>query len=166
MQGEYVATCWELGPDALTALLYGLKTNTSLKCLGLYCDTVMAYSHPAAILHLLGESVQHRTQQLCATAIETLPRIFCDEETSTTTPPTTHSPCHTNKVLEDIIVGHRSYGLSPEIEFYLNWNRAGRAYFSRRTNPSKYDWMDAILNHRDDPSVVYALVSMNPAMFG
>jgi len=157
--GEYAAKCYVTN---VVPLLRGLRSNSSLKCLGLYCDT-LSYSsaHAMAVVNILGEEVQESTNRLCEAALKELPAIF-------------QSPSSTdknnvigqqNRVLEDVIIGHRSCGLTPEIDFYLNWNRAGRNYFSYQDNPSKYDWMDAILNHREDLSVVYALVSMSPTMF-
>lgn len=154
-QGQYIAKCWETD---VVALIRGLQANTSLKCLGLYCDN-LAYAHNAAVVSILGEYVENSTNELCASALVELPKIFrLSEETDS-------SSVTNNRSLEDVIVGHRSFGLTPEIEFYLNWNRAGRSYFCEEDNVSPYDWMDAILNHRDDLSVLYALISMNPAMF-
>eukprot|EP00797_Seminavis_robusta_P013900 Sro211_g087830.1 n/a (518) ;mRNA; f:9738-11291 len=141
-EGQYVAKCWETD---VISLIQGLQTNPSLKCLGLYCDN-LAYTHNAAVVSILGESVEASTNELCASALRELPKIFqktSDEKVSFT-------PHRRNCVLEDIIVGHRSFGLTPEIDFYLNWNRAGRSYFCQEDNASPYDWMDAILNHRED----------------
>lgn len=152
-EGQYIAKCWETD---VVALIQGLQANTALKCLGLYCDN-LAYTHNAAVVSILGEYVEASTNELCASALVELPKIFrarIGEEAPIS-----------NRALEDVIIGHRSFGLTPDIEFYLNWNRAGRSYFCEEDNTSPYDWMDAILNHREDLSVVYALVSMNPSMF-
>lgn len=175
LNGQYIAKCWETD---VVALIQGLQANSALKCLGLYCDN-LAYTHNAAVVSILGEYVEASTNELCATALAELPNIFRPSSSSTTSiakeedssssdvaaPEYSDAPEVNNCALEDVIVGHRSFGLTPEIEFYLNWNRAGRSYFCQEDNASPYDWMDAILNHRDDLSVVYALVSMNPTMF-
>jgi hypothetical protein len=158
-EGQYLAQCWETD---VTALIQGLSTNTGLQCLGLYCDN-LAYSHAAAVVSMLGESVETSVRQLCARAKEALPQVFQTPSLQTGHATTGHQ--QENRSLEDIIVGHRSFGLTPEIEFYLNWNRAGRDYFCEHEDATKDDWIDAMLNHRRDLSVVYALVSMNPGMF-
>jgi hypothetical protein len=153
-EGQYIAKCWETD---VVALIHGLQANRGVKCLGLYCDN-LAYTHNTAVVSILGEYVEANTNRLCAAALKELPHIF-------QVPAGADAPVRRNCVLEDVIVGHRSYGLTPEIDFYLNWNRAGRDYFCREDNATAYDWMDVILSHRDDLSVVYALVSMNPVMF-
>ena len=158
-EGQYVAQCWVTD---VTALIQGLSTNTGLQCLGLYCDN-LAYSHAAAVVSMLEASVEASVRQLCAQALDALPQVF---QTPTGGPARHERKQQENRSLEDIIVGHRSFGLSPEIDFYLNWNRAGRDYFSEHhEGATKTDWIDAILNHRGELSVVYALVSINPAMF-
>lgn len=161
-EGHYIAKCWETD---VVPLIQGLQANTALKCLGLYCDN-LAYTHNAAVVSILGEYVEASTNQLCAAALVELPKVFQSSDAVSQSSYADHDAPTRNCVLEDVIVGHRSFGLTPEIEFYLNWNRAGRSYFCRQDNATPYDWMDALLNHREDLSVVYALVSMNPVMFG
>jgi hypothetical protein len=155
-EGQYIAKCYETD---VVALIQGLQANRGVKCLGLYCDN-LGHTHNAAVASILGESVEAKTNQLCAAALKELPKIF-----QVPAGADAHYPVQRNCVLEDVIVGHRSFGLTPETEFYLNWNRAGRNYFCREDNATAFDWMDAILNHREDLSVVYALVAMNPVMF-
>ena len=164
-QGEYVAQCWETD---VISLVQGLSTNSHLQCLGLYCDNV-AYGHSASAVSILGGSVEASVRRLCAITLQALPKIF-QSSVKTAAPSSAQSQKQSrpseNKCLEDIIVGHRSFGLTPEIDFYLNWNRAGRDYFcDEDSNATAADWVDALLNFRGDLSVVYALVSMNPAMF-
>ena len=162
-EGQYVAQCWETD---VASLVQGLSTNSHLQCLGLYCDNV-AYSHSASAVSILGDSVEASVRRLCATTLEALPKIFqSSAKTASSTPGQKRLRPSENRSLEDIIVGHRSFGLTSEIDFYLNWNRAGRDYFcDEDSNATAADWVDALLNFRGDLSVVYALVSMNPAMF-
>lgn len=162
-EGNYVAQCWETD---VTALIAGLATNRDLQCLGLYCDN-LAYSHSAAVVSLLGDAVEASVRQLCATALQALPSIFKTQPSLSATTSTASAipkQQEENRSLEDIIVGHRSFGLTSEIDFYLNWNRAGRDYYCSTENTSSEDWIDTMLNHRGDLSVVYALLSTNPTI--
>jgi hypothetical protein len=158
--GEYIAKCYETN---VVPIVQGLRYNATLKCLGLYCDNLLAYHSSAAVVGVLGESVQARTNLQCATVLAEMPHIF--QQHSTRQQKDAHDNSPFNCVLEDLIVGHRSFGLTTEIEFYLKWNRAGRHYFCHYENATRYDWLDAVLNHREDLSVVNALVAMNPTMF-
>jgi len=157
--GEYVAQCRSTD---VNALIEGLATNQKLLRLGLYGDNVTG-SRSAAIVAMLGEEVERSVEELCAKALTALPKIFQTPPASDRRVPVKRLE---NRTLEDIIVGHRSFGLSPDIDFYLNWNRAGRDYFCEHENACSDDWISTIMNNREDLSVIYALLSTRPSIFG
>ena len=155
--GEYVPKCWE---NDVLPIVEGLKKNSMLKCLGLYYEN-LAYTQNAAVISVLGEYVETKTNQMRAQILQEFPKVLRGSVSTEDSSPTVLPP---NCALEALIVGHRAFELNDDIEFYLKWNRAGRQYFYQYENATRDDWMDALLINRDDLSVVYALISTNPSM--
>jgi hypothetical protein len=58
-------------------------------------------------------------------------------------------------------VGHLE--LTDKIKYYLTLNRAGRRHLLSG-NATRHDWMDALIIHQDDLSVVFYLLSRNPLL--
>ena len=75
-----------------------------------------------------------------------------------------------NTVLETIKLRHQDASSdhkwrNSEIDFYLKLNRqAHRSHLLESGTATDYDWVDAIVENRDDHPVVHFLLSKNPSL--
>ena len=74
----------------------------------------------------------------------------------------------TQFVLEYLTFEYRSLGklaLTAELEFYLHLNRIGRRkLLTARNNTTQRDWIDMLVDHRDDISVIFYFLMLNPPL--
>ncbi|CAB9505233.1 expressed unknown protein [Seminavis robusta] len=70
----------------------------------------------------------------------------------------------TNYTLEEVEFQDENESLQPQLDMYLKLNTQGRAKLLKDETSTRQDWINALLELREDLDCVFHLISLNPAI--